>query len=237
MDYKKQLQDFISQGAIMGIDVSRHQGVIDFPFVLNKYDWIKFVIIKCSENTWLDDKFVANIQSFRQSTKDVPLGIYSVIHPDKDAKAQAQFAIDACKAYEFLPQFSMVDFETPYKNGYKKIADNVMVMYNMFAEAFTKDVMIYSYQPYIQPFLPYLPKTAKYAIANYSNINPKHPGIDKSQLVLKQWSGWIPYGTCEKTPCYDISHQHGSLLELRPGDKGTPTDINVDCGFIQNVVY
>ena len=237
MDYQKQLSDFISQGKTLGVDVSRAQGVIDFTHVLNKYDWIKFVIIKCSEGTWLDDRFIANLTSLRQSPKDVSIGIYTVIQPDGDAKKQAQFAIDACKNQEFLPQFSMVDFETKHSANLKGIADNVMTMYRMFEDAFTHNVALYSYFGYVQPFIPFFPKDVNYAIANYSYIDPAHPGIDDSQIGLKQTFGWIPYNGCQRTPCYIQGHQHGICLELRPGDRGTPTDIDVDCGFIAKTIY
>ncbi len=229
MTNKEKLESLKAQGKILGCDVSAVQGSISWDYVADTYDWMKFGIIKLSDGTWIDSKFDHNYRTIRQTR--LAVGIYVVIHPDKDPVPQARKVIDTLRQYgEPMANLILIDFETSYSNA-AKTTENIKLMMKMFDDELKKYVAIYSYQGFAQPFMGPLGPDTKWAIANYSVVSPPHPGISEEQLVLKQFSGWVPYNGCPGMSggviCRRPDHDHGIALKLSAKDPGTPIDIDV----------
>jgi len=226
-NYYENLRDsLLSQGKILGIDVSAVQGNIDWGFVASKYPWISFGILKCCDGNWVDPTFQANVKGLL--TTSIKYFAYSVVHPN-DAASQAQTTINAFNGVN--PYCLLVDFETPYAN----LAQTTQTLQTMLATyqsalAPATQLGIYSYYGFIAPFIPAL-GNVKYAIANYSDINAAHPGIPDENVVIKQFSGWVGANGCKGmnggVPCRNPNHNHGILLQLNAQDPGTPVDIDV----------
>jgi GH25 family lysozyme M1 (1,4-beta-N-acetylmuramidase) len=83
---------------VKGIDVSHHNGSIDWPSVAA--DGVKFVYIKATEGiTWADPMLDANYKGAK--SVGLKVGFYHFAHPSKtNAAAEAQHFIAAVKPYK-----------------------------------------------------------------------------------------------------------------------------------------
>lgn len=96
-----------------GIDVSKHQGVIDWQKVKNQID---FAIIRASYSTVEDINFKRNITECNRL--NIPLGVYvySYALNESEAENEAKFLINLIKDYK-IDLFVAIDMEDA--DGYK----------------------------------------------------------------------------------------------------------------------
>lgn len=124
-DYRPQVD--VSAYPVRGIDVSAHNGVIDFGKV--KESGIDFVFIKASEGTdFRDKRFTANIDS--AEAHGLPAGAYHFFRYDKDGVAQA---VNLCDALDGrVPRLGVVidveDAGNPYEGIPEVVTANLSEM-------------------------------------------------------------------------------------------------------------
>lgn len=124
-DYKPQVD--VSAYPVRGIDISAHNGEIDFGRV--KEAGIDFVFIKASEGTdFLDRRFSANIDS--AVAHGLPVGAYHFFRYDKDGVAQA---VNLCNALSGrVPELGVVidveDAGNPHDGQPEVVVNNLAEM-------------------------------------------------------------------------------------------------------------
>lgn len=98
-----------SRYPVRGIDISRHNGVIDFDRLSTSHPEISFIYIKATEGTsYRDPRFVQNYRGARQS--GVAVGAYHFFRYDRDGEMQALNFLDILRRRQFdLPP--VVDVE------------------------------------------------------------------------------------------------------------------------------
>lgn len=117
----------VSAYPVRGIDISSHNGVVDFAKL--KKAGIEFVFIKASEGTdFLDRKFAANIDS--ASAHGIPAGAYHFFRYDKDGVAQAKNLYSALEGR--IPKLGVVidveDAGNPYEGEPSQVVANLTEM-------------------------------------------------------------------------------------------------------------
>lgn len=124
-----------------GIDVSRHNGKIDWNTVRTHYK-LQFVYVKATEGaTYSDPCFQQNIKGAIKS--GFPVGAYHYFRMTSSAHAQfVNFVKVAGKMpHDLIP---MVDVETTDKHSVKETQDSLRVFINLVKSHFGKAPMIYA---------------------------------------------------------------------------------------------
>lgn len=106
---------------LKGIDVSKHQGNVDWDLVKEDVDFAilrlcDFYYATNDENCALDKKFLSNMQACEE--KNIPVGVYyfSRATNDEEAIKEAKFVAEKLKAYSLeFPVY--MDVETDYLNN------------------------------------------------------------------------------------------------------------------------
>jgi len=128
---------------VAGIDVSKHNGDIDFNKVRD--DDYQFVFIKASEGkTYKDDAFERNYKGAREA--GLKVGVYHFFRKNRTGKEQAENLLQAVKGKELdLPL--VIDLEDDWGNGAtidrKTALERVMEMINILMDK-GYGVMIYT---------------------------------------------------------------------------------------------
>ncbi len=102
--FRSLYNEYKSDNTLIGIDVSKWQGDIDYEKV--KSEGVEFVFIKLGGQNgidgeyYLDPKFERNIEGFKNV--DIPVGLYfySYANSIKNAKEDAEWVIDQIKDYK-----------------------------------------------------------------------------------------------------------------------------------------
>lgn len=83
---------FIPEASVFGIDISRHQGIVDWDLIADfrfKYHKIDFVFIKATESVkWSDKQFKNNWKETKKHS--IIRGAYHFFDPREDANVQMQ---------------------------------------------------------------------------------------------------------------------------------------------------
>ncbi len=87
---------------IYGIDVSHHQGYIDFQEVKNS--GIKFILMKVSQKAYADPKFEQYYKGAKSAGIPIGVYIYNKVKTEAEAKDEANFALKCLKdkGFEFV---------------------------------------------------------------------------------------------------------------------------------------
>lgn len=133
---------------VHGIDISRHQGVIDWP-KLSIYrqaeESIKFIFMKATEGgDFKDVTFDQNLANAREN--GFICGAYHFFSPRTSAKKQAQFFINTVKLKSGdLPP--VLDVEVLGKHSKQSLKDSVATWLSLVGEHFkTKPILYTSYK-------------------------------------------------------------------------------------------
>jgi lysozyme len=139
---------------VHGIDISKHQGVIDWKRVNKMKEngiQISFTFIKATEGiTRQDDKYEINWKQSGQN--DILRGAYHFYYPSRDANKQADNFIKVVKLSKGdLPP--VVDIE--YSNGKsaKKISDDLMVFIKRLEKQYGVKPILYTNTNFYNTFL------------------------------------------------------------------------------------
>lgn len=197
-----------------GIDVSYHQGNIDFDSV--KRSGIEFVILREGYRNTIDPKFI----EYAEKCKKAGLVIYGVYHfsyalNEEEAKKEADFCIQNLKKAG-LEKDTIIFFDFEYDTVTKAAQKGVQLTKedcNKHTIAFCKEVNIQGYLAGI-----------------YTNIDYYKNWYTKD--VLSQYFIWLADYT--GSPDYDCLLQQYSSKGSIPGIKGN-VDLNyLYCDIIQN---
>lgn len=165
-----------------GIDVSRHNGVIDWAKV--KADGVKFAMIRAGYGAGnIDDKFDRNISECNRL--GIPCGVYwfSYAYNADMARKEAQACLKAVKPYklEYPIAFDLEYDTVDYAAGKgvtitKKLATELVI-------AFCEEI-----------------EKAKYFAVNYANIDYLRRYFDDS--LLQKYGLWLAAWTDKTEPAY-----------------------------------
>lgn len=104
---------------LKGVDISKHNGNIDFENLKNNVD---FIIIRCAyrginnRKIFTDEKFKNNIKEANRLNIPVGLYIYSTAKTTDEAIEEAEFCITLAKAYKINYPIS-IDVEDNKNQG------------------------------------------------------------------------------------------------------------------------
>ena len=140
-----------SQNTPKGIDVSHHQGDINWNKVAKEP--IGFVYIKATEGeTYVDSKFKKNIVGAKKV--GLPVGVYHYFRMTSGAHKQFKKFYNTVKTYE-IDLIPMVDVETSDDKSTKELQDSLDVFISLVKAKFGVSPMIYgtqrSYNTYCAP--------------------------------------------------------------------------------------
>ena len=197
-----------SSSCINGIDVSHHQGDINWKKVKETQPELAFIYIKCTEGKdYVDPKFKANAEG--AAAVGYKVGAYHYFRMTSSAHSQFEnfkAQMDAVHI-DLIP---MVDVERDDGKPRKELQDSLQVLLNLLTDAYGKEPMIYgtnrSYNELCAPefnnYLLYIGRYGEnkpvvkgpshYTIWQYSE-RAKIPGIPK------------PVDMCRMHPLYESS--------------------------------
>lgn len=139
---------------IMGMDVSHHQGNIDFNAASHMEkggDSIAFVYIKATEGEdFVDSKYDANAEGFAKFKMNY--GFYHFFQPESSALKQAHFYSDIVKGYNFK-LIPVLDVEKKGDRTKKQLVDSINVFLKEVEKLLDTRPMVYTYLSFYNDYL------------------------------------------------------------------------------------
>ena len=194
---------------IYGIDVSHHQGDIDWKKVKKTQPELAFIYIKCTEGkNYVDPKFKVNAEG--AAAVGYKVGAYHYFRMTSGAHDQFENFKTQMDAVH-IDLIPMVDVERDDGRPRKELQDSLQVLVNLLTDAYGREPMIYgtnrsynelcapefnNYPLYIGRYgknKPVLKGPSHYTIWQYSE-SARIPGIPK------------PVDMCRMHPLYESSH-------------------------------
>jgi lysozyme len=185
----------VLQTDIQGIDVSHHQGNINWNKVKKARPDLAFVYVKCTEGMdYVDPRFKANVKG--ASSQGYKVGAYHYFRMTSSAHDQFESFKSQMDAVP-IDLIPMVDVERNDGKPAKELRDSLQVLLNLLEEAYGKKPMIYgtnrSYNEFCAPMFNHYPLyigrygknkpvvtgSSHYTIWQYTE-NAKIPGIPQS---------------------------------------------------------
>lgn len=172
---------------ILGIDVSHHQGEINWEEVdkmSSNGDSIHFVYLKATEATSFEDDMCYDNAVGARSV-GLPYGLYHFFRPDFSARDQAIFFAEKCSNLNDTLR-PMLDVESNGKLGKSRLIDSVFVFMKVFEHKMRMRPIIYTFESFYEDYFEdsYL-KNDYFWIANY---NGESDAIEKENVILWQFS-------------------------------------------------
>jgi lysozyme len=185
--YDPFLQEEVPKGfAKFGIDISHHQGVIDFEKVhaFRFHDSISFVYLKATEGCLHKDRnFAKNATELEKY--DLAYGFYHFYQPNESAVKQADHFIRAISSFNFNLK-PVIDVELINPLNSVEIIDSLQVFIQKITEQFKVKPIVYTFASYYRDYLKdKLSKEIFFWIANY---NHDESLLTDEQVVIWQFS-------------------------------------------------
>ena len=152
-----------------GIDVSKHQGTIDWAQLRN-YSKIKFVYIKATEGSdYVDPRYKENIRNARKHGFKV--GSYHFLSTKSSATTQFQNFIRTANREEqdLLP---VIDIEVTGRWSSQQLRDSLKVFADLIEDYYGSKPLIYTSEKFFTKHLGRAFADYPLFIAKYSNIQP-----------------------------------------------------------------
>lgn len=170
---------------VMGIDVSHHQGHINWDLALKMKigrDSVQFVYLKLTEGIDFKDKHAEkNLQALQKS--GISHGVYHFYSPSKSAIRQARFFANNCPKTTLKP---VLDIELQGKLSATALVDSITVFLREVNEILGVNPIIYTYESFYSDFFM---KSALekewFWIANYTG---KSKAFKKANTVAWQFT-------------------------------------------------
>ena len=172
---------------ILGIDVSHHQGEINWQEVdemSSDGDSIHFAYLKATEGTaYEDDRCYENAVGAREI--GLPYGLYHFFRPDFSARKQAIFFANKCATLNDTLR-PMLDVESNGNFGQSRLIDSVFVFMHTFEKRMKMKPIIYTFESFYEDYFrdSYL-KNNFFWIANY---NGESNAIENENVIMWQFS-------------------------------------------------
>ena len=154
IDYASVCVTSASTGTLKGIDVSYHNGKIDWKKV--KKAGISFAMIRLGYGTSkggvIDSKLAYNYKNAKKNGIKVGLYLYSYADNTKEALKEAKFTYKMLQTYGELDYPISFDFENTYRNKkkYKKSNTKIITTYCDYLEKKGYDTSVYSYMDFLK---------------------------------------------------------------------------------------
>ena len=202
---------------LQGIDVSHHQGTIDWEAVATNQD-IKFAYIKASEgSSHKDSRYKTNTEQARKA--GIAVGSYHYFHPNVPVKSQIDnfMSMIDTSSQDLVP---VVDIEISCNFTAKQICDSLTRFSDMLSQAWNVRPIIYTHQRFYNDFLQLSFGEYGLWIARYGAylLKPRPRLEDLRNCVLWQYSnrgrikgikGYVDLNSiCEGFTLEDISINH-----------------------------
>lgn len=166
-DYISVYSTSVNVGDLKGIDVSYHNGKIDWKKV--RKAGISFAMIRMGYGTSkggiIDSCLDYNYKNARKNGIKVGLYLYSYADNVREARNEAKFTYKMLKKYNKLDFPMAFDFENTYRNKkkYKKLNTKIITTYCDYLEKKGFDTSVYSYMDFFHKAVDYK-KVSKYGI-------------------------------------------------------------------------
>ncbi|MCI8957266.1 MAG: hypothetical protein HFG29_09895 [Eubacterium sp.] len=166
-DYISVYSTSVNVGDLKGIDVSYHNGKIDWKKV--RKAGISFAMIRMGYGTSkggiIDSCLDYNYKNARKNGIKVGFYLYSYADNVREARNEAKFTYRMLKKYNKLDFPMAFDFENPYRNKmkYKKSNTKIITTYCNYLEKKGFDTSVYSYMDFFHKAVDYK-KVSKYGI-------------------------------------------------------------------------
>lgn len=139
--------------SVKGLDISNHQGQINWMIVPKEY---KFIFIKATEGSdFVDKRFYSNLMGSKEMGHLV--GAYHFFHFNYSGSIQAKNYIDTVQKYVNLPPVVDIEFDgNPKKYDITKIRAELKIMLSMLKQYYQVDPILYvtqrSYQEIVKGY-------------------------------------------------------------------------------------
>lgn len=176
--------------AVHGIDVSHHQGQIDWRAVATgNSPRLRFAFVRVSDGLFTPDSYFAH--NWHHSRKQgMARGAYQFFRPNQDARAQAQLFIDQVRLQPGdLPP--VLDIETTGRLSAPKLRQQVRIWVEMVEQHYGVRPILYAssrfYRDYLQGYFDRHPLW----VAHYYTIRPTVTRRSGWQLWQHTEQGWV----------------------------------------------
>ena len=172
---------------IVGIDISHHQGEINYSEAVKKTgdtDSIQFIYIKVTEGTdFKDSNYDQNAEGF--AALGMNYGFYHYYQPNESARKQALFYCETIKLYNFK-LIPVVDIEVIGDRNKHDLVDSLEVFINTVDQLLECRPMIYTYVSFYADYLEGSSLDNElYWLASYNSTNPY---MKKENAIIWQFS-------------------------------------------------
>lgn len=194
-DYSSVYSASVNVGDLKGIDVSYHNGKIDWKKV--RKAGISFAMIRIGYGTSkggiVDSRLDYNYKNARKNGIKVGFYLYSYADNVKEARNEAKFTYRMLQKYSKLDYPMAFDFENTYRNKkkYKKLNTKIITTYCDYLEKKGFDTSVYSYMDFFHKAVNYK-KVSKYGVwlARWTNstknfYDGKIPNVQMWQYSAK----------------------------------------------------
>lgn len=139
---------------VLGIDVSHHQGKINYDNLVQMQsggDSVQFAYVKATEGVdFIDSRYDINAEGF--SEKGIPFGFYHYFHPASSARQQAAFFAETIQFYNFKLR-PVIDVEVDQGQSAKALADSIQVFYDRVEAIIGTRPILYTYISFYNDYL------------------------------------------------------------------------------------
>ena len=165
-----------------GLDVSKHQGVINWD-VVKKDNKIQYVYIKATEGSdRVDEQYVTNLRNARRA--GIKVGSYHYLTNRSSVTTQFKnFAMNAPRDQQDL--IPVIDVEVCRQWDAQQLRDSLKVFANMLEDYYGCKPIIYTYESFFKKYLGRSFADYPIFIAKYSNELPNINGV---KWILWQYS-------------------------------------------------
>lgn len=166
-EYTSVYTSSVNVGNTKGIDVSYHNGKIDWKKV--RKAGISFAMIRIGYGTTkggiIDSKLAYNYKNAKKNGIKVGLYFYSYADNVREARNEAKFTYKMLQKYGDLDYPVAFDFENTYRNKkrYKKSNTKIITTYCDYLEKRGYDTSVYSFMDFLKKAVDYK-KVSKYGI-------------------------------------------------------------------------
>ncbi len=172
---------------IFGLDVSHHQGEIDFQKVIESGkdgDAISFVYIKSSEGeNHKDRNYDINAEGF--AAEKLNYGFYHYFQPDRSAIKQALFFTNIIDGYNFK-LIPVIDVEVKGHARNESLIDSILMFQQIVEDRLLIRPMIYTYVSFFEDYLNVEElQNELFWLASY---NGKNPYMGNKNVVMWQFT-------------------------------------------------
>ncbi len=200
---------------ILGIDISHHQGQINYTEavdMVDKADSVQFVYIKVTEGVdFIDPNYEMNAEGF--AGENLNYGFYHFYQPGQSAKKQAQFFCDEIWEYNFK-LIPVLDVELNEPLNKKQLVDSITIFLDEVDKQLKVRPMVYTYWYFYRDFLKTTTlKNELYWIASYSGNNDF---MKMDNVVIWQFSERGTVSGIQERVDLNVAKKSFNTLVLRP---------------------